>query len=622
MASEIIELPKYTLEDFSDGTAPFDFLYGLEDRFTQERMIQRMKVQAKQVGYNSFMSVWKAYRQSKSGTEDQTDGHLSEFEGLPEGVAQFQTGNYICDTDGVKLLDNYGFPVTVCPHPIAPVRRYINVDNGEEYLEIWFCKYASKERRITRSIVVSKDDISNSISKLAKYGIVVNPRNAKYLSAYLLDIEQYNYSQIEEKQSVTRLGWIGDNQFSPYVESVRFDGEEDFGSIFSSVGQAGDYEAWKDAIRKVRAEKTAARIYLAASFASVILKPCGLLPFMVHLWGTSEIGKSVALMIAASVWANPEIGEYVTTYNGTRYAQETKAAFLNNLPLCLDELQIQASQGKTDFDDTIYQLCEGVSKAQGKASGGLRKQLRWKNVILSNGEHPIVKGLSGGGAANRVIEIESAEPIYSDLVGLCDIIKANYGHAGREVVEWLQDGKNLEKVKEIQKNYYETLREGNATDKQIASASAILAADNIVTELIFQDDMCLTVEDITQVLLSRSEMDANRRTCEWLLDYVSSNRLHFDADAKTEIWGEIEGETIWFIRSVFERELKSHGQDPKSFLSWAKQKDVIECESGRRDKVKRVSGTTLVTRCVVIKVQKILDFMPIGGENDSEKLPF
>ena len=83
-----------------------------------------------------------------------------------------------------------------------------------------------------------------------------------------------------------------------------------------------------------------ARIMLAAGFASVLVEPCGGLPFFVHLWGNTEGGKTVALMLAASIWANPRLGEYVHSFNGTEVTQELSASFVNSMPLILDELQI------------------------------------------------------------------------------------------------------------------------------------------------------------------------------------------------------------------------------------------------------------------------------------------
>ena len=106
-------------------------------------------------------------------------------------------------------------------------------------------------------------------------------------------------------------------------------------------------------MRAVRAEHGFGRLFLAASFASVILEPCGLLPFFLHAWGGTEVGKTVGLMIAASVWASPKIGDYIGTFNSTAVGQEMQAGFLNSLPMCIDELQIQSSEGRKDFDKSI-----------------------------------------------------------------------------------------------------------------------------------------------------------------------------------------------------------------------------------------------------------------------------
>lgn len=605
---ELVPIPQYTRDDFTESDAPFQFLYKYADNpFLLEQMLERMKVQAASVGIRSFMKLWKGYLKSVSGQNEVASGNETDFDGLPLN-RQLRSGKYICNVNGVSMTDQFGFTREICPHPIAPVRRYRNVDTREEYLDIWFRKGGAEGKFRDETITVSKDTIANSISQLAKVGVVVNQQNAKALAAYLMEMEQINYDTIEEKKSVTRLGWVGDNLFSPYVEDIYFDGEDDFGGMFRSVHADGSLQAWLDAIRKVRAEKTAARFYLAASFASVILKPCGLLPFLVHTWGGSENGKTVALMVAASVWACPELGEYVTTYNGTRYAQETTAAFLNNLPLCLDELQIQSSQGVKDFDDIVYQLCEGVSKKQGKASGGLRKQQKWRNVILSNGEHTIIKPLSGGGARNRVIEIEAPNKIYSDLVGLCEIINHNYGHAGKLFVEYLMQDGNIERVKQLQKDFYHQLLETGATEKQTGSASAILTADAIATEILFKDGNALTVQEMEGVLLQKGDIDINQKTLDWLYDYIASNSVHFNTDnPKTEIWGHMDDEKgwCWIIRSVFDRELKAHGLDARSFLSWADRHEIIDHEAGRMDRKKRIPGTVGTARCICLKIPEI-----------------
>lgn len=629
MMPSSVAVPHWTAEDFISSNDPYDFLNSFRDNpFKQQQMMELVKARAAEVKIRSFAQLWKLYLKSQSGDIIPEGQNNTDFDGMPG--QQLICGKYICNSDGVSVVDGFGATRVICSHPIAPIRRFKNVDTGEELLEIWYRRGTTQGRITDETHIVPKDTIANGIVGLAKYGIAVNKKNDKDLSAYIMDMETYNFDSMAEEKSVTRLGWVGEgyNEFSPYVEHIFFDGEDDFGSIFAAVKQYGSYEIWKEAIRDVRKQKTAARFYLAASFSSAILKPCGLLPYLIHVFGGSENGKTVLLMLAASVWADPSLGEYVTTFNGTRYAQETRAGFLNSLPMCLDELQIQTSQGVKDFDDIIYQLCEGVSKTQGKASGGLRKQTRWRNVILSNGEHTIIKPLSGGGARNRVIEIEAPNKIYPDLVGLCEKITHNYGFAGREFVTWLMQEDNMTRLKAMQKDYYNQLVECGVTEKQAGSASAILTADAITTELIFQDGMCLTVKEIAEVLLKKGDIDIHQKTLDWLFDYIATNQIHFDGEAKTEFWGRIDDDkgVIYIIRSVLEKAFSEHNLDLKSFLSWALRTDKIVPGSDGPTWPMRIPGSKTVSRVIKLKIPDINvpNNVPNTGEtvDDVTELPF
>jgi len=621
-----LTVPQWTADDFTRSTAPYDFVYQFRnDSFKMRQVLELVKAQAAAVKIRGFMNLWKLYVKSLSGEVVESNQNITDFEGLPL-KQQLVCGKYICDSSGVSVVDGFGVAHSICSHPIAPVRRFKNVDTGEELLELWYRRGAAEGKIKDETHIVPKDVIANGITGLARYGIAVSRKNDKDLSAYIMEMEQYNYDALDEEKSVKRLGWVGDGYeaFSPYVDHIFFDGEDDFGSIFAAVTQRGTLDAWRDIVTDVRKQKTAARYYLAASFASAILKPCGLLPFMIHVFGGSENGKTVLLMLAASVWANPALGEYVTTFNGTRYAQETRAGFLNNLPMCLDELQIQTSQGVKDFDDIIYQLCEGVSKTQGKASGGLRKQTRWRNVILSNGEHTIIKPLSGGGARNRVIEIESPEKIYNDLVDLCEKITHNYGWAGKEFVSWLMNPYNMEQMRVMQKDYYRQLTEHGVTEKQAGSASAILTADAIATELIFKDGLALTVDEITQILLRKGDIDINQKTLDWLFDFIASNQMHFDVDSRTEFWGRIDEEegVVYIIRSILDREFSSQNLDSKSFLAWALRNEKIVPYKDGVTKVMKIPGTKTTARVVQLKLQEHTENVALPTVSAVSDLPF
>jgi uncharacterized protein (DUF927 family) len=452
---------------------------------------------------------------------------------------------------------------------------------------------------------------------------MVNSENAKQLSTYLLEIENLNYDEIPEQRSVGRLGWVGEHGFSPYVDDLVFDGENNFKHIFNAVKPHGNREEWLKAMLDMRKEKSSGRLFLAASLASVILQPCGLLPFFLHAWGGTEVGKTVGLMIAASVWASPKMGDYIGTFNSTLVGQEMTATFLNSLPMCIDELQIQSSAGIKDFDRIIYHLTEGIGRTRGAKTGGLQKVNTWKNCIITNGEHPISNTHSGGGAMNRVIEFECTEKVYSDLVGICAVINSNYGFAGREFVEYLQQDGNFDRVNELQKEYYRQLLKTDGTDKQAASVSAILAADHIVTELIFKDGNNLTVEEVAGFMTKREEIDVNARAYDFIFDLVVKNINKFTPNEfgnyQGEIWGKIDGGHIYIIKSTFDKEMSNAGFNSTAFLSWAKRQGKLCTDAQRRTRRARIAG--MLSNCVCLIAESIE--IPEGfTEINQEEVPF
>ena len=597
MKKEMVEIPEYTYDQYIGTSEPYEFLYSFkENKFLMKQIQQKMKEKAGAIGVKCFVALFDAYCQTQAKSNGIMLENSTQFDG--QEIELF-SGEYVCDDLGVMIQDKYGFDQIICRHPIMPVQRLCNVDTGEERLKI-----AYRKGRFWRSIIAEKSTLasSNSILQLAANGVLVTSENAKALSKYLFEIEELNYDMIPEQKSVSRLGWVGDG-FSPYVDELVFDGENNFKHIFNSVKSSGSREKWVDAMRKLRAEKGVARIALAASFASVILQPCGLLPFFCHFWGGTEVGKSVLLLTAASVWAKPSFGEYVTTFNSTIVGQEMMATFLNSLPMCIDELQIQSSAGIRDFDKIIYQLTEGVGRTRGAKQGGLQKVNTWKCCFITNGEHPISNTNSGGGAVNRIIEVETEEKVYHDLVGLCAVINENYGFAGREFVEHLQENGNLEKVNTLQKQYYKELLKSDSTDKQAASASAILAADHIVTELIFQDGNNLTVEDMAKIMTKKDDVNVNSRAYDYILELVAKNPNKFKTndfgEYQGEAWGKIEYEYIYIIKSVFDREMSLAGFNSTAFLSYAKRLGLLLCDPDKRTKKARITNSPINCVCIL-----------------------
>lgn len=597
------QIPEYTKSDYLTTTAPYEFLEQYKnDKFVLKQIIGVMSEQAKSVGVRNLAALFKAYLESASGkvidvTERKTDFIGQELE--------LDCGSWSATDDGVYGLDKFGFDVTACYHPIMPIQRLVNIDTGIHKVKIAF----SLGRR-WNTVIEDRNIISDARSAigLSKYGVMVNSETAKHLVKYMADVEQLNYDRIPEVASVGRLGWIDDYGFSPYVDGLVFDGEEQFRNRFESIREKGSYDKWLSCVKAVRSGKTPgnviARIVLAASFASVLVKPCNCLPFFVHLWGGSETGKSVSLLLAASVWANPEIGTYIQTFNSTSVGKEMGAAFCNSLPLLIDELQMVKDKRK-DFDQMIYELSEGVGRARGNKNGGLQKTTTWRNCIITTGEFPIISANSGAGAVNRTIEVDCHEQhLFDDPKGTSATLYENYGFAGKMFIDKLLEHGVVDRVKLLQDEWQARIKTNDTMDKQTASAALILTADELIEEWIFQDGVRLDPAEVTKFLVSKESVNQNGRALEYLYDFVNMNQNKFNPDIQDysgEIWGDMDSQYIYIIKSKFDQVLSDEGYNSAAFIGWAKNNGMIHIDpNGKTAKVKRIRGKPC--RCIWLKV--------------------
>lgn len=592
------DIKVYTREEFLNSTAPFEEVYALKNNpFEFERAKVRMAEAASAVKIKNFITLFNSYCETmeKIGNPNRPD-NASNFE---DQELELNTGVWIADDEGVSRYTLNGEEIA-CVHPIMPVRRLVNIDTGIEKLELAFSKGGKWRKMIfERSQIAS----ARSIVSLSDYGVAVTSENAKYLVQYLHDVENLNYDRIPELSSVSRLGWIGEEGFAPYVDNLVFDGDVAFKHFFESVVARGSFEKWKNAVRDIRADgDVPAKILLAASFASVLVGPCHCMPFFVHLWGGTEAGKTVGIMLAASVWANPEMGKYIHTFNSTAVAQEQSAGFVNSLPLILDELQIV--KDKKDFDQLIYQLSEGVGRSRGQKTGGLQRTGTWENCIITTGEQPISNVHSGGGAVNRIIEISCEDKkLFKDSAGLLDVIRKNHGHAGRAFIEALTDGGQMDLAISTQKVIYKELTQTEATEKQALAASLILTADALIDELIFKDGNGLQIREVVQFLSTHDEVSVNLRAYDWLMEWLAQNSAHFDdeQDRVPDIWGKMSYGSAAIIRSVFNKACADNGFNSTAFLAWLKRNGKLELPKNGKGYTKSVRVGKISCNCVVIR---------------------
>lgn len=611
-AAELSIIPDYdySAADFCTPE-PYEKLYELHKTpFLYEIAKVKMEENAKAVGFKSFRGMLQKYNKAQLDAKRRNMiPNQTEFE---DQAIELNCGTWESMDWGIfRDLPNGGRECA-CAHPIMPISRLINIDTGEVKLTLAF-KPPGRDKK-WRTTIVDKSTVSTArnITALSSQGISVTSNSASALVDYINDMENLNYDIIPERKSIGRLGYIPGEGFSPYVDGLVFDGDASFRNLYQSVESRGSIGTWYETAMECRRQSLTARIMLAASFASPILSLVGSLPFFVHLWGVdSGTGKTVALMLAASVWGNPALGSYVQTFNGTQVGQERTAAFLNHLPVCLDELQLtKDSRGKTNFD--VYQLAQGVGRSRGKKSGGVELTPTWSCCFLTTGESPLTSISAGAGAVNRVIDIEctAGSAVLTDGQRISGNLKRNYGFAGQIFVEKLYaDEKTQDAVRQIYQDNFRDLCAGDSTEKQAMAAAAIITADFLASQWIFQDDMetaqelVLDVKDIQEFLASKEAVSAGRRAYDWLCDWVASNANRFlneDSAPNSDIYGVLECNTAYIIRGIFDRVVQDAGFSTSATLSYLRANRLIETRERGYTKTKRIGRTT--PQCVCLKL--------------------
>lgn len=517
-----------------------DYLVALPNSTDKTREIEEIRGRAQQLKVlRSFNSIFKQKNQDYIKDMKSKGGHVINFTDCP--LENIKCGNWNADDTGVyKLEYNASFqPIKIkaCPHPILPIQLINNIDTNIEKVKIAFYK----RKKWQYAVVERKTIASNtSIIQLANRGIEVNSENAKNLVTYLAEVIELNNLEIVD--GITHLGWVYDD-FVPYTTKYNYDGDIAYKNVYDSVVEFGDYDIWKSEIKAIRKNSLALRFLMAASFASPLIKIFKINPFIVHLWGKSGNGKTVAEMVCASIWGNPQKGKLLSTLDGTKVAHERLNNFLRNLPLILDELQITKTKYK-NYDTLIYELTEGKGRDRGSVDGGLTEITEWDNIIILSGEEPITGTTSKEGVKNRVIEIEENDAIVEDGNAVVNIILNNYGFAGKEFIEIIQNKSNLiDEYKELVKE----LQEKSQSKKQANAIASIIIADRIVSKEIFEDD-AMSLEEATKYFTK--DVDEADRYIQLIIDIADENINNFyNANANSDyppsgqIWGKLEKTT-------------------------------------------------------------------------------
>lgn len=488
--------------------------------------------------------------------------------------------------------------------PVLPIALLENVDSKIEKIELAF-----RKRGVWRSVIVPRSVAANktAIIKLSDSGIEVNSANAQNLVNYIAETVANNLDNLPHIPAKSVMGWH-EGEFLPYADEIAFDGDENFGYLYRAVSQKGSYIEWLKRVRDLR-KNLGMRLCMAASFSSPLIELIGENPFVFHLWGGTGAGKTVALMVAMSIWGDPAAGKLVRTMNMTANSMLSTAAFLRSLPFAGDELQTIKNRWG-NYDSLIMCITEGIERGR-MSFDRVNETKSWKCSFLFSGEEPCIKLESGGGAKNRVIEVECTDRLVTNGNETANFVRENYGFCGKEFIA----GLSKFDVKEMYKaNFRAILDSCDTTDKQAGAMAIMLTADAIASKLFWLDEQPLTIQDIAPYLSSANEVDVSERAYQYICGVIAENANSFDSASRT-VWGKIEDGYAYINRIVLNRIMTEANFDLEAIKNkWMENGYLIRNNSRSIAFLKTIGGTT----ARYIKIKLASDYDP----DIDEPLPF
>lgn len=266
----------------------------------------------------------------------------------------------------------------------------------------------------------------------------------------------------ELAQCTDRIGWHGRAFVLPHETVHRIAADEEAPPeriIFQTDETAenpfrlrGSLVGWRKNVAAPCVGNTRLILTLSSAFAGALIRLAGIGNGGLNLYGSSSIGKTTVLIVAASVFGGRS---YVQRWRATANAIESIAALHCDGLLILDEI---AEMDSREIGGTVYMLGNGDGKARSTRTGQNRSRKKWALVFVSAGEVRLAAHAAEGGARVRagqelrMVDVPaevSPGTIFDTLHGhesgaalalhLARQTEAHHGYAGRAWLQWCVD---------------------------------------------------------------------------------------------------------------------------------------------------------------------------------------
>lgn len=285
---------------------------------------------------------------------------------------------------------------------------------------------------------------------LADLGLRIEP-NLK--ARNLLTNYIFNENAPDLIRCVDAIGWHGDAYVLPdrtigeCKEQVFYQGA---GGALSPFKQRGTLEGWQTNVAAHCRGNSRLTFFISTAFASTLLHHAGVPSGGFHLWGAGSTGKSVAVIVAGSVFGG---ADYKRSWHNTGNALEPTAQQHTDSLLILDEL---AQADAKEVGNVIYMLGNEAGKGRATEKAFAKKITKWRLLFISDGEISLSTKMAEAGKVPKAGHDVRMAHITSDVgngFGIFETIhsfsnsatlaehleqsaKEYYGEAGQAFIEW------------------------------------------------------------------------------------------------------------------------------------------------------------------------------------------
>lgn len=273
-----------------------------------------------------------------------------------------------------------------------------DADGGSWGILVEFCDDDGRVKQKTIPFELLSGDPGAVCGPLMDQGLtVIATRAAKqHVVAYLSGCQPD-----ARVRCVTRIGWHDDAYVLPDVVFAPSERPEITlqtpGHFDHAFRAQGTLQEWQDQIGRYCVGNSRLGFALSAAFAAPLLRLLDMEGGGFHFLGSSSVGKTTALLAAASVWGGGVTRNgYVRNWRTTANGLEATAAGHSDALLCLDELgQLPEREGV----HVAYMLANGEGKSRARKDGSGRPPARWLLLFLSSGEQSLADKLREAGRA-------------------------------------------------------------------------------------------------------------------------------------------------------------------------------------------------------------------------------